>query len=284
MFTKSCVAGALLSCAIAMAQLPKAAAAANATPTATKPMRFEVVSIRPNKSGRFGGPGPTDDGYTVRNYTPAILLSIAFGIGDYQRMLGLPDWCKTDAFDINAKVADSDISDWKKLRPMDLNDALRTLLEDRFRLKAHFEDRDAPAYALVVAKGGPRFLPATAGDPYSAGFHNTDGKPALGVRERYDPGSDHGNYIGQAASMQMLVGYLSTRPVLGRPVLDRTGLTGTYDFSMPILGAWGTNHDPDPSEESIVSVLQRSLGLKLEPTKAPVHFLIIDHIERPTEN
>jgi uncharacterized protein (TIGR03435 family) len=67
-------------------------------------------------------------------------------------------------------------------------------------------------------------------------------------------------------------------------VVDKTGLMGAYDFSMPVMADWGTNREPDPSEPSIFTIIQDSLGLRLEPAKVPVQFLVIDHIERPTAN
>jgi uncharacterized protein (TIGR03435 family) len=279
----------LLICSLATAQPPGApapASAPRATTLGAKSVHFEVASIRRNKNGIHAGNGVTADGYNVQNIPTVILVSMAFGVLDFQRIQGLPDWCAfgSEGYDIDAKVADSDVPAWKKQDPTEFRDALRSLLEDRFHLKAHFETRDAPAYALVVAKNGPKFKPATPGETYPNGRHDREGKPMLGIYGKFEPGSDDGHLLGQAASMEALAGYLTVQPVLGRPVVDHTGLTGTYDFSMPIQGVWGTNRQPADSEVSIFTVIQDSLGLKLEPAKAPVQFLVIDHIERPSEN
>jgi uncharacterized protein (TIGR03435 family) len=253
-----------------------------------KAITFEVASVRRNKSGVGGGNGVTADGYNVKNMFPVVLLSIAYGVSDFQRMQGLPDWCRFggEGYDIDAKVADSDVAAWQKKSATEFRDALRALLEDRFQLKAHFETRDAPAYALVVAKNGPKFKDATPGDTYPNGEHDRKGKPVIGLGHKSEPGSDHDVLIGQAASMAALAQYFSgfLRPAVGRPVVDKTGLAGQYDFSMPILAEWVSNHEQENSEASIFTTLQESLGLKLEPTKVPVEFLVIDQIERPSEN
>jgi uncharacterized protein (TIGR03435 family) len=124
------------------------------------------------------------------------------------------------------------------------------------------------------------------GDPYPNGEHDGEGKPVPGMRFKFDAGSNHGRLIAHGVPIAQLAQYLSgfLSPTLGRPVLDKTGLAGVYDFTMPILADWGSNHEPEDSEASIFTVLQESLGLKLEPAKAPVEFLVIDHIERPLED
>ncbi len=230
----------------------------------------------------MGGNGLTADGFDQKGAFPAILIFVGYQVHEAARIIGMPDWCKTDAYDLHAKVTEADMAAWKK-QP-DLPGALRALLEDRFQMKSHFEVRDAPAYALVVAKGGPKFKAAIPDETYPDGFHDRQGKPVSGLRDTYDAGSDHGHLIGQAATMANLAQYLSVRAGLGRVVVDQTGLTGQYDFSLPVLASWGTNREPDDSEASVFTVIQDSLGLKLEPIKAPTKFLVIDHIERPSEN
>jgi uncharacterized protein (TIGR03435 family) len=252
-----------------------------------KPIRFEVASVRRNKTGVGGGNGFTADGYDVKNVSPVILIGIAFNVLEFQRIEGLPEWCKfgNEKYDVNAKVAEADVAEWRKNQTQ-IQGALQALLAERFRLKAHFETRDAPAYALVVAKNGAKFKAATPGDPYPNGEHDREGKPVLGMQFKFGAGSNHGRLIAQGAPIAQLAQYLSgfLGPAVGRPVLDKTGLTGVYDFTMPILADWGSNREPEDSEASIFTVLQESLGLKLEPARAPVEFLVIDHIERPSEN
>jgi len=253
----------------------------------TKPIVFDVASIRRNKTGIGGGSGLTDDGYVVRNMFPVVLLGSAYQVWDFKRILGLPDWCNfgNEGYDVNAKVAESDISEWRKQSPKDIQGALQALLQDRFQLKAHFETRDAPAFALVVAKNGPKFKVAVPGDTYPNGLHDGEGKPIIGMRFK-DEGAGNQRLIAQSVPIAALSLYLSgfLNRAVGRPVVDKTGLTGTYDFTMPILAEWGTTHEVEETEASIFTTIQEALGLKLEPTKTPVEFLVIDHIERPSEN
>jgi uncharacterized protein (TIGR03435 family) len=288
-FGKICLAG-VLSCGMALGQSAAVPVGAVATQPAVnaRTIKFEVASIRRNKTGTGGGHGQTADGYGVRNMYPIILLSIAYGVNEFQRMQGVPEWCKigNEAYDIEAKVADSDVAEWQKSNQKDLQDALQALLQDRFRMKAHFETRDAPAYNLVVAKNGPKFKAATPGDTYPNGMHDPQGKPGHGFSDKPDPGTNHSLLVAQSVSMAALAQYLSgfLGLTVERPVVDKTGLTGVYDFTMPVMADWGSNSEPDPSEPSIFSVLQDSLGLQLKPAKAPVQFLVIDHMERPTDN
>ncbi|MGA1981188.1 MAG: TIGR03435 family protein [Acidobacteriaceae bacterium] len=279
----------LLTCGIAVGQsTTQPTATPQPAATSAKQITFEVASIRRNKTGIMGGSGPTDDGYSVRNYAPVLLIGMAYGVSEFQRIQGLPAWCNwgVEGYDIDAKVAEPDIAEWKKEVSKQFPAALRALLEDRFKLKAHFETRDAPGYELVVAKNGPKFKAATPDETYPNGVHDRTGKPTLGLRDKYDPGSDHGLLIGQSASMAQLAQRFSSlmNPILGRQVVDKTGLAGQYDFSMPEYTEWTSNHQTEEAAPSIFTTLEESLGLKLEPTKTPVEFLVIDHIERPSEN
>jgi len=275
---------------MAMGQTASTPAAASATQTVGgdkapgDAITFEVASVRPNKEGRWGG-GPTADGYEGDNGL-IYYIGTAYGLAS-QRILGLPDWCKgDDEYEIHAKVADADIPEWSKSNKARLQGALQALLADRFQLKTHFETRDAPVYALVVAKGGPKFKAVMPGDAYTSGLHDPNGKPSIGLGYKYEPGSNHGKFVAQGATIAALVQNLNALVSggLGRIMVDKTGLTGQYDFSLPIYFAWEGNPPPDNPAPSIFTVLQDSLGLKLEPTTAPVEFLVIDHIARPSEN
>lgn len=265
---------------------PVATGAVASAAAPRKGISFEAASVRPNKAGRWGGLGRTADGYDQNNVL-IFYIAQAYGLAN-QRIQGLPDWCRMgdEEYEIHAKVADADIPEWSKSNQTQLQGALRALLADRFQLKAHFETRDAPAYALVVAKNGPKFKAAVPGAPYPSGVHDSSGKPTIGLGYKYEPDSDHGLYVAQGATIAALVQNLNdlVNGVLGRLMVDKTGLAGQYDYSMPIYFAWEGNPRADNSAPSIFDVLQDSLGLKLEPITAPVEFLVIDHVERPTEN
>jgi uncharacterized protein (TIGR03435 family) len=294
MVAKICIVG-LMSCGMAVGQAASGPTAGvskaeDAAKAVKKPIRFEVVSVRPSKT--FGGHGFTEDGFDATFYTSQY-IGMAYGLINGQKVLGLPGWCNTELYEVKAKVAEADIAEWKNPAPGSTvdQDALQGLLEDRFKLKAHFETRDAPAYALVVAKNGPKFKAATPGETYPNGLHTGSGKTVYGeVGQKTYP---DGLLIGQAAPISRLVLYMNQalNPELGRQVVDKTGLTGQYDFSMPMYTKWRTifsgrsdSSQDDDSTPSIFTVIQDSLGLKLEPTTAPVEFLVIDHIERPSEN
>jgi len=298
MIAKICIVG-LMSCGMAMGQAISTAAAggmaaqADAAKTSKKPITFEVVSVRPSKT--FGGHGFTEDGFDGNFYTSTYIWMAYPFMSGFQIIQNLPDWSKTEIYAIKAKVAEADIAEWKNPAPGSTadQDALRALLEDRFKLKAHFETREAPAYALVVAKNGPKFKAATPGETYPNGLHyRSSGKPVYGTVEQQWT-YPNGPLISQAGTMTQLVQYMNQalNPELGRQVVDKTGLTGQYDFSMPMYAKWRTifsgrsdNSQDDDSTPSIFTVIQDSLGLKLEPTTAPAEFLVIDHIERPSEN
>jgi uncharacterized protein (TIGR03435 family) len=142
---------------------------------------------------------------------------------------------------------------------------LRALLADRFKLKIHREMKDQPVYELVVAKNGPKIKPSS-----SDKFSLTTGRGHLEFHH---------------ASMAVFIGYLYGRPgfpqqAADRPVLDRTGLQGFYDLTLD----WAPDSDPNPTGPSLFTALEEQTGLKLEPRKAPFEFLVIDHVEKPTEN
>jgi uncharacterized protein (TIGR03435 family) len=148
---------------------------------------------------------------------------------------------------------------------------LQAVLAERFQMKVHQEDREAPIYALIVAKNGSKLKEATEA-----------GADSLNV--------ERGQIIGHSLSLQELAKGL-TGGNTGRVVVDRTGLTGKYDFTLtwtPDQGAAPPGPDGGATENvpgpSIFTAIQEQLGLKLEPAKGPVKTLVIDHIERPSAN
>jgi uncharacterized protein (TIGR03435 family) len=162
---------------------------------------------------------------------------------------------------------------------------LQPVLAERFQLKVHRETRDLPVYELFVAKGGPKFHEAKAGDTYPNGIKGPDGHSGPGLMWLQD-----GRLTCQAVGMVELTRILSQR--LGHNVLDKTGLTGKYDLAMQ----WpppedrpggmfdGGENAAESTGPSIFTVIQEQLGLKLESHKAPVEVLVIDHVEAPSAN
>ena len=267
--------------------------------TATPSLSFEVASIKPNRSGdmrigiRFQPGRFTTTGTTVKQ-----LIAIAYDVRDFQ-VTGGPSWISSDKFDIDAKEPDGLSDELAKLSPDQRHEKMglliQSLLADRFGLKVSHTTKEYPVYALVVAKGGPKFQEAKAGDTYPNGMKGPDGH-ALGHGNMMRMGP--GELEGQGVPVTFLVQQLAQQ--LGRNVLDQTGLKGNYDFTLkwaPDPNSAGMMQGPpgggpppdsapppDASGPSIFTAVQEQLGLKLESTKGPVDILIIDHVEQPSEN
>jgi uncharacterized protein (TIGR03435 family) len=177
---------------------------------------------------------------------------------------------------------------------------LQALLADRFKLTLHRETKQLGVYVLVIAKNGPKLEEAKPGNAYLNGFIDNGEPLGAGVFKlgRYVGGS--GELISQGLSMATLVRLLSEE-ILNRSVLDNTGLTGNYDFTLqwriadesqgPMFKEVGdhqqvTGRTPPPeySGPSFFTAIQEQLGLKLEPAKGPVDIIVIEHIEQPSEN
>ncbi|MGO8792122.1 MAG: TIGR03435 family protein [Terriglobia bacterium] len=270
------------------------------TPDAPPPS-FEVASIKPNHSGdmrimmRFQPGTFRASGATVQH-----LIMTAYDVKDFQVTHG-PAWTTTEKYDIEAKEPDAVVEQMQK-GPSDqtrktLSLMLQSLLAERFQLKLSHTTKEVPAYALVVAKNGPKLQESKPGDTYQTGIKDPNGKP-IGQPGMIRMGP--GDFIGQGLTIAAMIGPLSQR--LGRPVFDHTGLTGTYDFTLkwtpdpsaPAMIPGGGPLPPpnpgvapppvDPNGPTIFTAIQEQLGLKLESTKGPEDVLIVDHVERPTED
>jgi bla regulator protein blaR1 len=269
-----------------------------------KTQSFQVASIRPNKSmeGREGVRIGLQPGgrFTAVGLQLRELIRVAYGDQTLLRnqVIGGPDWLASDRFDIVAK-AESDFGPPASEGgpPKELLGMVRRLLEDRCQLKVHLETRELPIYNLVVARSdrqlGPK-IRRSAGDcirPDSSGAPPTASDP-----DRFC-GSMRNNFNGvlsaTAVTMQSWVGFLGNLPLVSRVVRDRTGLAGEFDLQMEFVPAFLQNPNPDgsavpnPAADSgpnLFTALQEQLGLKLESTKGPVDVLVIDHVERPTED
>jgi uncharacterized protein (TIGR03435 family) len=289
---------ALLSAALLHASPTRAQSQTQAAPATAPIFEYEVATIKPNKSAIPPAVMTTDDGIDMRNIPLGILLGVAFGVST-DRITGGPEWL-SDRYDVSAKI-NADVADaLKKLNPIDRRTArqhmLQALLTDRCKLVFHRDTKELPVFLLVVAKGGPKFQ---QGKPADA---SPDGVGGTGTME-FGQG---GLLTFRAMPLSALTQILSQQA--GRTVLDKTGLTGRYDFTWqfnvnagpgggrggaqsPAGGAPGganpaaslsTSSDSEPA--SIFTILQEELGLKLDSGKGPVEIIVIDHIERPSEN
>jgi uncharacterized protein (TIGR03435 family) len=170
---------------------------------------------------------------------------------------------------------------------------LQALLADQFKLTLHLEAKELPQYVLAVAENGPKLHKAKPGDTYPNGIKGPDGHSAAGLHLM---SGGRGQLTGQGLSMDDLVRQLSGQ--LGQTVLDKTGLTDNYDFTLhwtpddsrgTTAGGQQGGHSTPPPESSgtsisIFTALQEQLGLKLESQTGPVEILVIDHVEAPSEN
>jgi uncharacterized protein (TIGR03435 family) len=228
---------------------------------------FEVASIKPSTTNepRYYKFNVGDDRFLGTSISLKDWIKIAWAVTDFE-MTGAPEWTSSENFDIDAKAE-------HPLRSVDEGfQMLRSLLEDRFRLKVHREMKQMPMYSLVVVKSGPKMK-------LSADETGTTG----GVKEvRF------GRIAGAAVPASTIAGILTG--LAGRRVLNNTGLTGRYDVDLrytPDLGQEpGVAPEPtdSPDEQSLFGALQTQLGLKLESTRGPAEVLIVDHVERPSAN
>jgi uncharacterized protein (TIGR03435 family) len=234
---------------------------------------FDAASVRPGAPDDVRGstfefpPG----GLKVTNGTLIGIIESAFEVRDFQ-ILGAPGWAKSDRYNIVARSASGDGS----VEISATRRKLQTLLSQRFQLKAHHETRDLPIYVLTTAKAGSKLKEENASNT-PAGIHWTCGQ-----------------MTGTRTSMANLTTYLSRE--LGRPVLDRTGLLGHYDFHVdwtPDSGPCAGSAPDDAGPRAVVSplsgpslftALREELGLKLESTKGPVEVIVIDSVEKPDHN
>ena len=265
------------------------------SPDAAPSYEYEVASIKPNKSGtnmiRFMF---SPSGLSGTNVTLAMLIRSAYGIEENQ-ISGGPSWLKSDHYDVDAKMDSATADAVHKLaedqRRLAIQHMLQALLADRFKLAVHHDSKELSIYALVVAKSGPKLQQAKPGDTYPNGIKGPDGVGRGGVMRM-----GRGQLTGQALPLSALARLLTDQ--LGRTVVDKTGLTGNYDFTLqwtpdesqgamfrgPDTGPQGSAPSADPSGPSLFTALQEQLGLKLESQKGPVETYVIDHAEKPSEN
>jgi uncharacterized protein (TIGR03435 family) len=253
---------------------------------------FDVVSVRPTQIAADGSAiesPPNGDGITMRNATMHEMIDYAYSFHHPELVSGLPEWAKTKNYDLVAKVADANLAAFRKLNQQQRRQMLQAVLAERFQLKVHREPKEVPIYALVVGKKGVKMKEATPGDQYTNGPKSEGGTPA--GADTLTPTAK--GISGQAVQMATLALMLSKLD-LGREVVDRTGLTGRYDFTLrcapteamrPVInGQMQPISEEDAALPSIFTALQEQLGLKLEPTKGLIEGLVIDHIEQPSEN
>ena len=218
---------------------------------------FEAVSIKPNNlSGNevheHNSPGRLNARMSARH-----LIQQAFGIKDFQ-ILGGPAWLGNSNYDFIASTgAPTELNDWK-IQPY-----LQSLLADRFQFKYHRDTKESPVYFLVAAKTGPKLTKHT-------------GAGGTGMDE--NGGKDKVTMSATNLTMAGLASWLARE--MDRPVIDHSGIDGDFDLKLE----WSPEQISDTSGPSIFTALQEQLGLRLESGKGPVEMIVIDSIEKPSEN
>lgn len=280
------------------------------------PAAFEVSTVRPSGVMDFdhcaGADGPAGPGRlvfkcaTLANLIQQAYAVFANGLSLNPQTLpisGAPAWLDSDHYDITAKV-DANPPLVVMMGPM-----LQSLLEDRFKLRLHRETREVPVYTLTVAKSGLKLKPLEKPDCTPADLTKLLAPPAPGQKPPNFCGATRFGRNGgdltlniHAMSMGEFSQYISRGPLgpqLDRPVIDKTGIDGVFDFHLEFAPGQntpgfllqlrrpapnGTAPTSDPDGPSIFTAVQEQLGLKLEPAKGPGEFLVIDRVERPSEN
>ncbi len=242
---------------------------------------FEAATIKPNNTGdgmsliRF--PGVT---VSMTNQSLKIMIMFAYQIRGFQ-LTGGPNWMDTSRFDVEAKASPEASMDQKR-------QMLQALLKDRFQLALHRETKELPIYNLVVAKGGLKIQPLKEGacirpDPKQPGI-----APGKNVQD-YCGGMGSGPRMLQAGSATMAETATLLSTVVGRTVVDKTGVAGQFHYQIsfaPVDPSASQNADATPASDlpNFFTALQEQLGLRLDSAKGPVEVLVIDHAEKPSEN
>ena len=276
---------------------------------ATSPLpSFEVATIKPSSGGNAIPSISLPTESRTINVSARNLIEQAYRIpwtsNFNERVVGGPAWIDILRYDVDARIDPAQADALQKMSNEQQKDQtslmMQSLLADRFKLKVHFESRELPIYALLVAKSGPKLAPAN--EP-SAAEGDQPPQPTLPAKPEDVRKGIFVLYRGQQAEMtakgvtldelvHWLAGYSE---IGGRTVVNQTGLSGAYDFTLrwtrERLTATGQQDDspnsaalPESGGPAMFTGLQEELGLRLLSTKGPVEVLVIDHIEKPSEN
>jgi uncharacterized protein (TIGR03435 family) len=272
-------------------------------PAGAKPS-FEVATVKPSEPGQRGSMIAMQPGgrLVVKSVPFRALLTFSYNVRDFQ-VTGGPSWMTSDFWDIEARVDEASIPEVMAapdpLKPSPMAVRLQSLLEDRFQLKIHTETRELPIYELSIAKGGSKLKLSDDQTPFKQPERGAPPPPPLqrgGPMPRYSMRMGRGSMEAVAIDEPRIVGALAG--VVGRTIVDKTGLKGLYDFKLqwtpdPPAGGPGGPAGPggpeagpqiDPNGPSIFTAIQEQLGLKLEATKGPVDVIVIDSVQKPSEN
>ena len=265
-FLAACVVTGVLLCAC------EAVRAQDAGQQAPKPQAmartvepdWEVATVRPSDPNDTAGQHfrPSGRHELMLDTTVEEFLLLGYSLQKSQ-IAGLPDWAKTQKWDVDGVTTIEGQPNWPQLQVL-----ARKILAQRFGLKFHHEQRKLAVYALMVGKGGPKMTPNTS-DPNGMLNQQNDGRNGRDIEKLKN------------TSMEELAEILQFR--VGRPVIDRTGLKGRWDFNLQ----WTTDEaqlTAPNAPPGIFTAIQEQIGLKLQPVKAPADVLVVDAVERPGAN
>jgi uncharacterized protein (TIGR03435 family) len=260
---------------------------------------FEVATIRPSAPGaelRLRGITMQPDSFRARGSSIKDVIEFAYAIPSDNALSGGPSWIRTEQFDIMARPDPAEASVLSKLSDADLRVQMQlmaqSLLEERFHLKVIFATKDLPMFVLEVAKGGfkctnaaPDAALASMGSPrYSAIGPPPPPPPPPGYvppAPGHEPWREQPmHWIPHGWPFSLIVASIARQPELdGRMVVDKTRLDGIYNCDL----TW-SHEGTDVPGPSFFTSLQEQMGLKLQPEHGPVETIVIDHIDRPSEN
>jgi bla regulator protein BlaR1 len=227
---------------------------------------FEVALVRPSGPNSVLRSDLDGSQFVASRHTLAMLIASSYPELPAWRMSGGPSWVTTDLWDFVARLPPGMPAEQERLYRR-TEQMLRTFLAEEFKLKTHFEQKEQPVYELMPAKGGVRLKPSAAA---TSGYRFTPG----GIEFQHE-------------TMQELAAFLycpnCPRQTADRPVFDRTGLTGFYDFTLNWSPS-NSQRDAADAGPSIFTAVEEQLGLKLQPQRAQIGFLVIDHAEKPPQN
>jgi len=233
-------------------------------------LTFDVASIRPSTANDLNGgikPIPSGRGYTSRNIPIKLIISLMYKV-PMRQIEGGPEWLGNDRYDIEAKADQPYNVD-------DLHVMFQNLLVDRFKLKFHKEIRQGNVYALTIDKPGLKMKVNDSPEDFNIPIN----------------GGGNGAVVGKRVPMPYLCWFLGQQlQADGRPVIDRTGLAGNYDFTLtfaPVLPPDVSRDNLSPElrdRPTIFNALREQLGLKLTAERGPVEYYVIDSVERPSDN
>jgi bla regulator protein blaR1 len=293
--------------------LTLAAFAFSSGPGAPGRMSFEVASIRQSKPGTFTPPDfaldngesyapfPDPGGRFTADFPLSVYIEFAYKLWLTPEqtdsvLAHLPKWVATDSFEIHAKAEGNPTKDQMRLM-------MQSLLADRFKLAIHFERRQESVLALVLDKPGrpgPKLRPHSDGPacdvhmpiPIAGSRANVDGVfPRVCDAFVKIPTANHEVLLGSRnTTMKQIADSLPSEGRLGRPVVDQTGLTGRFDFALQWTpesngpAPSGADAPLDSQGPTFLEALKDQLGMKLKSTRTPLDVLVVDHVERPSEN